>query len=255
MLSLVLSKAARGGGFGFNSGYTHSDAQNAFEGGSSRAISNFQFQPTRGDIFRPSSQDSSFVNEHRWWVNANYSFDTGPVTHNLGLFWNAESGRPYSILMGGDPNKDGFTTNDLLFVPTGPDQVILQGFTWDQFQSYLSHQGVSGTGKILERNQSVGPWTRRLDFHYDVQIPISVVRAQIAVDLINVINMFDEDKGVVRFVPFGTTTPITTSVDSATGKTIYRQNFTNSITNPDSPFSTSDTLSRWQARLGLRISF
>jgi hypothetical protein len=74
-------------------------------------------------------------------------------------------------------------------------------------------------------------------------------------DLINVLNIFDEDEGNVRYVNFGTTTPIRASIDPATGKTVYSQNFSNAITETDSPFSTSDTLSRWQARLGLRLSF
>lgn len=252
--SLVLSRPVRDG-LGFNAGYTWSDAENAFEGSSSRAVSNWQFHPTRGDIFREDSQDSSFVNEHRWWINATYSFETGPVGHNVGLFWNAESGRPYSLLMGGDPNRDGFSTNDLLYVPGSSDEVILDGFTWEQFLSYLSHQGIDSTGTILERNQSKGPWSRRLDFHYDVEVPITVVRAQVSFDLINVLNLIDSDEGVVRYVNFGTTTPITTATDTATGKTIYRQNFPNAITDPSSPFSTADVLSRWQARLGLRISF
>jgi len=254
LISLVLSRPARDG-FGFNAGYTWMDSKNAFDGTSSRAISNWQFHPTQGDIFKPAEATSSWENEHRWYVSAFYSLETGPVTHNFGLFWNAESGRPYSILMGGDPNKDGFSTNDLLYVPANPDEVILSGFTWDQFLTYLSSNGVDCRGCITKRNAQQGPWVRRLDFHYGLEVPIRMVRAEITVDIINLLNMVDSDYGVVEYVPFGTTTPIRTSVDAATGKLIYSQNFSNAIADPSSPFSTSDTLSRWQARLGLRLSF
>jgi hypothetical protein len=250
--SIVVSRPARGG-VGLNAGYAWMDAESAFEGGSSRAISNWQFWPVRGDIFRPEASTSGFETEHRFWANANYSFDTGPVTHELGLFYSAESGRPYSVLMGGDPNKDGFSTNDLLYVPQA-GQVIFQGFTAEQFQAYLSFHGLGGPG-IVARNASRAPWSRRLDFHYGLGLPISKVRAQVTVDLLNVWNLIDSDEHISEFVAFGTTTPITTSVDSATGKTIYRENFPGAITNPASAFSTSDTLSRWQARLGLRLSF
>ena len=252
--SIVVRRRAADG-LGFIGGYTWMDSNNAFDGTSSRAISNWQFHPTRGDIFEPEESTSSWENEHRFWLNASYRFDTGRVGHTLGMYYNAESGRPYSILMGGDPNRDGFSTNDLLYVPASQDEVILQGFTWEQFLNYLSENDVDCTGCILERNDSEGPWVRRLDFHYGLDVPISRVRAQVSLDILNLINLFDSDKGVVEFVPFGTTTPITTSVDAATGGTIYRQNFTNSIVNTESPFSTSDTLSRWQARLGLRVSF
>ncbi len=36
-----------------------------------------------------------------------------------------QSGRPYSLLMGGDVNGDGQATNDLLFVPGSADSVII----------------------------------------------------------------------------------------------------------------------------------
>jgi outer membrane receptor for ferrienterochelin and colicin len=254
LFSLQLSRPARGG-VGFTAGYTYMDSKNAFDGTSSRAISNFQFHPTRGDIFEPELSTSSWENEHRWYVNAYYDLETGPLTHSFGLFWNAESGRPFSILMGGDPNGDGQSANDLLYVPASPDEVILSGFTWDQFVSYLSTNGVDCRGCIVKRNAQQGPWVRRLDFHYGLELPIKVVRAQVTMDLINVLNIFDEDEGNVRYVNFGTTTPIRASIDPATGKTVYSQNFSNAITETDSPFSTSDTLSRWQARLGLRLSF
>jgi hypothetical protein len=259
LLSLVLSRPARGG-LGFNAGYTWMDSENAFDGTSSRAISNWQFHPTKGDITRPEKATSSWENENRWYVNLFYDLATGPVTHSFGLFWNAESGRPYSILMGAaagtpDANRDGFATNDLLYVPASPDEVILSGFTWDQFLSYLSTNGVDCRGCIVDRNGQQGPWVRRLDFHYGLEVPIKMVRAQITLDIINLLNVFDEDEGVVRSVAFGTTTPIRTSVDAATGKVVYSQNFSNAITDTDSPFSTVDVLSRWQARLGLRVSF
>ena len=253
-ISLVLSRPSRGG-LGFNAGYTWMDSNNGFDGSSSRASRTGSSIRPRGDIFEAEESTSSWENEHRWYINAFYNFPTGPVTHSLGLFWNAESGRPFSILMGGDPNTDGFTTNDLLYIPTGPDQVILQGFTWDQFLSYLGSQGISGTGRIVERNEAVGPWTRRLDFHYGLEVSIWRLRPQFTVDVLNLLNVFDEEDGVVKTVPFGTTTPITTSVDAATGKTVYRQNFTNAITNVGSPYPTFDVLSRWQARLGVRLSF
>ena len=63
------------------------------------------------------------------------------------------------------------------------------------------------------------------------------------------LGLFDEDEGVVKTVAFGTTTPIRASVDPATGKYVYTQNFTDSIADPSSPASTLDVLSRWQARL------
>jgi hypothetical protein len=119
----------------------------------------------------------------------------------------------------------------------------------------LSWHGIGGQG-IVARNASASPWSRRFDFHYGLELPINVVRVQVTADLINLANLLDSDKGVIEYVAFGTTTPITVAgTDPATGKQIWRQNFSNSITDPSTAFSTSDVLSRWQARLGLRLSF
>jgi hypothetical protein len=42
--------------------------------------------------------------------------------------------------------------------------------------------------------------------------------------------------------------------DTATGKPIYRENFNGALI-PGSQFSLADLRSRWQAKLGLRLSF
>ena len=54
--------------------------------------------------------------------------------------------------------------------------------------------------------------------------PLALDEATRRADMINVLNAFDKNDGVVRFVNLGSTTPITTAVDAATGKIIYRQN-------------------------------
>ena len=48
-------------------------------------------------------------------VHASIPFGFG---HGFGLFYVAQAGQPYSLLMGGDPNGDGSGNNDLLYIPT-----------------------------------------------------------------------------------------------------------------------------------------
>src|SRR5205823_6184733 len=84
---------------------------------SSRAISNWQFRPTPGDIFAHNTYRSQFEVKNRYNLTATYDMHTGPFSHSFGLYWNAQEGHPYSLLMGGDPNADTFSSNDLLFVP------------------------------------------------------------------------------------------------------------------------------------------
>ncbi len=242
--------------------YTWMDAESAHDATSSRAVSNWQFRPTKGDIFDDDVARSQFEVEHRFTVAPTYNFSTGSVGHTLALFWNVQSGRPYSVLVGGtDANGDGFNTNDLLFVPGSADAIILQNSSgavipYETLAAWLRQAGVNPTaGRILDRNESNEPWSHQLDFHYGVEVPIRIVRAEVTFDILNALNLIDNDWGQVRFVANQTTTPVNfQGIDAATGKPIYREAAANRLI-PGSQFTTADLRSRWQAKLGLRLSF
>src|SRR6185369_7792152 len=56
--------------------------------------------------------------KHRYNIASTYNLTTGPISHNFGLYYVAQSGQPYSLIMGGDVNGDGSANNDLLFIPS-----------------------------------------------------------------------------------------------------------------------------------------
>lgn len=252
-----------GRAFTLSTSYAYQDANSAFDGGSSQAHSNFQFHHTRGDIFTPEESRSAYETEHRFNAAASWNVRTGPLAHTLGLFYNAQSGRPYSLIIGTDVNRDGFSTNDLLFVP-GVDPIIQRnsGSTWtgdgaEQWKKFLAAAGLeAGTGETLERYASTEPWTRKLDFHYELGLPIyGRFRTAVTADVLNLLNMFDSEAGNVRYVANQNYTPVTyQGIDSATGRPIYREAAANRL-QEGRQFSTADVASRWQARLGLRLSF
>jgi Carboxypeptidase regulatory-like domain len=255
--------------------YAHLNAKGAAEGQSSIAYSGWQFnQLTRGDIFRPELGTSSFQITNRFNIAATYNLTTGLLSHSFGAYYNAQSGFPYSLLMGGDPNHDGTTNNDLLFVPAAGGVILCPsnagrptatapcgaGVTPSdpaRFTNFLSSVGLNPTsGQILQRNILNQPWTRELDFHYELGLPeYRTGRVLVTADILNLLNLFDKNSGVVRYVNFGTYKPVNyQGQDAATGKPIYREAF-NGALNPGRQFSTADTRSRWQGRLGLRVNF
>ena len=248
-------------GFQANASYTWTDAESAHDATSSRAVSNWQFRPTKGDIFDDDVARSQFEVEHRFTVAPTYTFGTGRVGHTLALFWNVQSGRPYSLLMGGDVNGDGQATNDLLFVPGSADAIILQSSTgavipYQRFADYLRSNGINPTaGRILDRNEASEPWSHQLDFHYGLEVPIKVVRAEVTFDVLNALNLINKDWGSVRSTGLQTVTPVNyLGQDVATGKPIYREAAANRLL-PGSQYTTADLRSRWQAKLGMRLSF
>jgi len=241
--------------------YAYQDAESAHDATSSTASSNWGFRHTRGDIFKQDVSRSAFEIENRLNIGAAYAFQTGPIGHNVGLYYNAQSGRPYSIMMGGDPNTDGRATNDILFVPASESAIIVRNFAgaaipYSVFADWLRAAGISPTaGRILDRYESNEPWARTLDLHYAIEVPVRAFRPELSFDITNLLNMLDKDSGVVNFVSNQNFTVINyRGIDAATGKPIYQEATVGSLT-PKSQFSLADTRSRWQARVGLRLSF
>jgi hypothetical protein len=263
--------------------YAHQKAESAFDATSSRAISNWRFQHSQGDIFTPTLGRSAFEQTNRFNVNVTYDFNTGMFGHSFGLFYNAQSGRPYSLLIGGDPNRDTQTGNDLLYIPGGADKFILcpsngtaptatnpcgtkPALDSNIFNTFVRSAGLDpNKARILNKYESFEPWSRHLDFHYALQIPVKIVRTEVSFDLLNLTHLIDKDSGNVYFVSNQNTTPVNyVGQDPTTGKAIYREGSTTldssgnrilgSLT-PGRQFSIADLQSRWQMRLGLRLTY
>lgn len=274
--TLQLNKVYRN--FTFSGGYAHQNARSIGEGNSSTASSQWQFGfITRGDIFTPELSTSTFQVKHRFNVSATYNMSTGPFSHSFGAFYTAQSGNPYSLLLGGDPNKDGSGNNDLLYIPSdlilcpstangapsaaapcrtsgGATQNPLDISVWNNFLNSVGLQ--PGEGAAPKRNSLYQPWTRRLDLHYELGLPqLYRFRVLVQADLLNALNLMDRDFGVERFVTNNTYMPVTYSgQDPVTGKPVYRETASGRLT-PGNQYSTANLGSRWQGRLGLRVNF
>jgi hypothetical protein len=256
-LSLVLEKRFPFGLY-LSGSYAYMKAKAAFEATSSVALSNWQFYPTNGDIYTQPLNRAQFEVPHRFNIVLTESFKTGPVSHTVGLVYYAQSGQPYSILMGGDANKDGASGNDQLFVPQNYSDVIWKGAgapTEAQWNDYLSMTGLDKyRGQVEPAYALDAPWIHTLDFHYDITLPISVVQVQLTFDVLNLINLINNNAGLLRYVNFQTYTALTYSgVDAATGKPIYTVN-ANAL-NEGAQYTTNDLRSRYQLKWGARVSF
>ncbi|MFL6248574.1 MAG: carboxypeptidase regulatory-like domain-containing protein [Thermoanaerobaculia bacterium] len=275
--TLMLEK--RFGALSLSGSYAHQNAESIGEGTSSTASSNWQFGfiTRNGDIFHPEVTTSSFQVEDRFNLAATYTLTTGPFFHGFGLFYVAQAGQPYSLIMGGDPNRDGSQNNDLLYIPndlilcpaasnaapnaTNPcrasNNTTQNPLDKNLFSTFLSSVGYTpGSGEAPERNSLRQPWTRRLDFHYEIGLPeLLGTRISVQADVLNLLNLFDDEAGVQRFVLNNTYMPVTYSgQDPTTGLPVYRETANGRLT-PGNQFSTGNLASRWQGRLGVRVSF
>jgi outer membrane receptor for ferrienterochelin and colicin len=284
-------------GLTLSGNYAHQHATSAFDATSSRAISNWRFQHTQGNIFQATLGRSAFEQKNRFSLNATYDVNTGAFGHTFGLYYNAQSGRPYSLLLGGDPNRDTNASNDLLYVP-GPNVILCPSnagtpsatnpcgtrtisgvvtpvapLSSSILSDYLSFAGIDPSKpRILNKYESFEPWSRKLDFHYALSLPVKVAHTEVSFDMLNVLHYFDKNQGNVYFVSNQNVTPVTWVPDpvapaaGASPRVIYREGSTTfTDTNatqrsfgtltPGRQFSIADLSSRWQMRLGLRITY
>jgi hypothetical protein len=238
--------------------YAYMNSKAGFEGTSSVAYSNWQFMTTNGDIYTQQLTRSFFEVPNRFTIVGTQAFKTGPVSHNVGLVFTAQSGQPYSILMGGDPNKDGGSSNDLIFVPQNYSDIVWKGAgapTENQWNTFLGTTGLDKyRGQVMPRNALDAPWIHTLDFHYDVTLPIKVVNVQLSFDILNLINLIDHNSGLVRYVQNQTYTALSYSgIDAATGKPVYTVN--SGALNEGRQYTTQDIRSRYQLKWGARLTF
>lgn len=242
--------------------YTYGDSSSVNDGTSSQAYSNWRFNETTGNPNNPVLGTSDFDVKHRFNVAVSYEFKiAGNVNATTSLFYNAQSGRPYSTVFSSDYNGDGEFANDLLYVPASADEVIITGsdrmgnpYTFADFERYINaDEGLRGArGSIVKRNASREPWRRALDFRFAVDVRLNKFKFQVTADIFNFMNLLDSDQGEVVYARNNAVNPVRPrGIDDATGKPIYQLNFVD----PDRRFTQDDLRSRWQGQLGLRFSF
>jgi outer membrane receptor for ferrienterochelin and colicin len=246
-------------GFYASASYIYGRSKSVNDGTSSQALSNWRFVYVPGDINNPPLSYSNFDLGHR--INIALSYEVKALQHFhpvVSLFYNGQSGQPYSVLFNTDVNNDGTTGNDLLFVPAGVDDVVVRGGTPQQLEDFIAGDpGLAAhRGQIVPRNASRSPWINSMDFRlaFDVPLDARSRKLEFTVDVLNLLNLFNSSWGRFDYVPFQDIAPIRYGgIDAATGKPIY------DIATLASPtfkkFVTDDLRSRWQAQLGVRFRF
>ena len=237
--------------------YIYGRAESVNDGTSSQALSNWRFVYVPGDINNPPVAFSNFDVRHR--INAAVSWDVKLFQHagaTLSLFYNGQSGRPYSVLFNTDVNNDGTIGNDLIYVPRNVNEVVVRNGTPEQLEAFIAGDpGLnSHRGQIVPRNASRSPWTDNMDFRAAVNVPWGRRRFEMTLDVLNLINLIDSSKGRFTFTSNQNIAPIQYGgIDAATGLPIY--NIATIASPTFNKFTTDDLRSRWQAQLGFRFRF
>ncbi len=208
--------------------YTWGESNVINDATSSRAVSNYSFNEAV-DPNNVTLSTSDFQMQNRVTINLNYEFNRSSRWSTVvSAFYNHQSGRPYMSIYGfgnsASINEDFYTSNDLVYIPSGADDVIITNGTWSQLEAYLQTTGQDKyMGEIAPRNSSQQPYVTQTDLSIRQQIPIPGRSSlQLTFDIFNFWNLIDGDSGLVRYVPFGTVTPVIyRGLDEDTGNPIY----------------------------------
>jgi hypothetical protein len=242
-------------GWFFNASYLYGRSKATMEGTSSQAASNWGNVLISTDPNNPPLGTSVYDPGHRVNLSASYEIGLfGGATGTASIYYSGQSGRPYTFTYFGDVNGDGRTSNDLLYIPAAPTEVTFTGGTYQQLISVIQDYGCPAdfVGQIMPRNACRAPWSNQLDFRFNVALPFQRVKAEVTLDVINLLNLIDNRKGLQEYATFNAVSPVT-PVLTAGQVTGYNIAF---ITNSNFRMWQRDDLrSRWQMQLGGRIRF
>ncbi len=261
--SLKLERPFSDGVWGFVS-YAYNDSEVVNEGTSSRAVSNYSFH----EAFDPQNTEpstSDYEVEHRINASLSYRFNRDtrfPTT--VSLFYNHQSGRPFSWIMGSDfvaygfggsYNGDGTDGNDLAWVPANEGDVIITNGTWSELDAFINAHPVldAARGGLTRRNDDVGPWSHSLDLHVAQDIPVGRGSLELTFDLVNLGNLLDDDSGLLRYVNFNAVEVWELERPAADGTP--RITLSNVARGTSDLFRIHNTNSRWRGKIGIRYSF
>jgi hypothetical protein len=214
-------------GLSVRGAYSYGEAKNTIDPGST-AFSSFANNQHAGDANNPGVGFSGYSQGHRVFLQASYSrsyFDFGATT--ISAFWEAKPSfqnfaSNFSYVFAGDMNGDGYSGNDLIYIPRDTSEMNFTTFTAGgrtftaaeqgaAFEAYIQQDAYlsSHRGQYAERGGSFLPMFNRMDVSImqDVFRNIGGKRnlGQIRLDITNFGNLLNSDWGVSQRLVLPTT--------------------------------------------------
>jgi outer membrane receptor protein involved in Fe transport len=247
----------------------------AFTGGSRLAFNNWRSNSSfdaNSDVLGTSGFEirhrivGSATYEHRWSEKQRTRFT---------IVYDGRSGRPYSFIgdLNVDLNGDFGDSNDLLYVPSGPEDPIV---AWGNrnnrenerqafFDFVENTPGLAAyKGQVVPRNTGRSPWTHQFDINITHEIRTwGNQKLELIFNIQNIGNLIDEGLGLEkRPKNFGRVNVLTASRHLVTPSPFVEGNENGyyvygfeEITDRTLYYHPQGLSSRWAMQIGLRYSF
>ncbi|GAC1480452.1 MAG: TonB-dependent receptor [Gemmatimonadaceae bacterium] len=194
--------------------YTYARANDVQSFTSSTAFSQYRFgRAWAGDQADNSATRSIFEQNHRIVAQGTYSF---PTKTDVTFTFFGQSGTPYDYVVNGDPNGDGISLNDPIYVPRDardPAEIVLDPTATAPVlaQQIALENFIQDTkclrenrGRLLPRNACDNPWTNNLNVSVRQSLPtVQLQNVSLQIDVFNFLNLLNSSWGAQSTAGFG----------------------------------------------------
>lgn len=250
--------------------YNYGQSRDVNSGTNTTALSGWEFNPTPGYSNDQFLSYSVWDLRHRVVGNVSYRKEwMGFMATTISVFYNGQSGEPFSYMINGDLNGDGAFGNDLVYIPKQKGEILLAPISasdtrtpdqiWEQLNAFIMRDDYlnSHRGQYAKRNAARTPWESRFDVRLMHEFFHTIGKhkhtIQLTLDIENFANFLNQDYGRDYWVQFNTFNLLSLQgFEGAnnTGRPIYT--FDNSRTEA---WQTINTSSIWRMQFGVRYIF
>jgi len=246
----------------FMTAYTNMDASDVYALTSAQAESAYGYQQ-RWDGENMSANRSSFMVEHKFLATLDYTTQLlGDNDTRFSLVFVRKAGEPYSVVFD-EPGYNSVTGNSrfyadysLAYIPTGasdPNVSFTSAAVATAVMAHVNSTGLSGyKGSHVPKNAFNSPWYSRLDLRITQDIKVfGDTKLVVFLDMLNLLNMIDDEKGIVREYSYNNSRQILVDGVTSTGQFII------SGVDPDDSLyiQNNDGQSAWNINLGFKYQF
>jgi hypothetical protein len=273
-------------GWSINVNYGYGDSYTLFDGTSSQNNSQWRFVESKNGRNNVARSRSDFAQLHRVsaFVSKRFTYAQDRLATTLSLFYNGQSGSPYSYVFSRsmifDQNGANGETTDLIYVPKDladwsrfAESYVANGVTytvaqqWDALDRFISNDKHlrSKRGEFADRNGAILPWSNVIDLKLQEDLMLGkgkyAHKVSVIFDMFNFTNFLSRNWGKIYVTP-GVDAFSLISMEGyrVTGNTLtprftYR-NIMNSKAGDILDIRGSNYLStRWRGQLTVRYSF
>ncbi|MEO8139994.1 MAG: hypothetical protein ABI742_10120, partial [Gemmatimonadota bacterium] len=229
-LTLSLGKQWKNGGY-LQLGYQWSRAEDYYSVEAPAADRSFANAPIDGTIADRRLTRSGFDVPHILTLAGVLPLPLGITVSGI---FRLESGRPYAYVVRGDANADGAergtgnaAPNDLIYVPRNPGDISLTvPADYSALDRFIAATPClrAQRGRIMARNSCRNPRVTSLDVRFSKAVGIAgTQRLELGVDVFNLLNLIDQDWGLVREISDRETAPLlrVAGWDAAANRPVY----------------------------------